>query len=238
MGGQRVTFIGLDDECQSANNSAFFVNRGTTSQESPTDVICAGCYLEGGGITVRIDNSIRSGVRSSTIVAGHLSAVHISKGSAVDPVWLSNSIIPFSSSAGPAPSGPKPKPGAGPSVKVASVGGRRAPLPLAMHKLGGVGIIETLLQVDQAVVLHVSAVEGAKPSTSKALLPLLKASRIGTSVSGTPHTTLIGRATPAQLVQLVLRIPWSSLHAGMPHLIRVVATDSSGSSVTLLIAFQ
>jgi hypothetical protein len=240
MGGQRVTFSGIDDQCQSANNSAFFVNRGTMSQESPTDVVCAGCYLQGGGITVRIDTSVRSGVSDSTVVAGRLSAARISKTSAVNPVWIANSIVAFGSSgqSGSPGTGAGTGPRGAPSVKVASVAGQALRLPLAIHRLATIGVVQTSLQVDRPVVLRVSALAGRNPSTSNALLPLLKASRIGKSISGQLHTTLIGRGTPEQSVALVLRIPLRSLHAGVPYNIRVIATDSAGRPATLLIAVR
>jgi hypothetical protein len=244
MGGQRVTFVGLDDQCQSSNNSAFFVNRGTTSQESPTDVVCSACYLQGGGITVRIGTSVRSGVRGSTVVAGHLSAARISKTSAVNPIWLANSIVPFGSSG---PSG-SPSPGGGtgskgtpsgmPSVKVASVAGQRPQLPLTLRRFATVGVVQAWLQVNRKVALRVSAVAGRNPLTSNALLPLLKTSSVGTSVSGRLHTTILGQAASKKPVPLVLRIPLSSLRTGVALTIRVTATDSTGASATLLIAFR
>ena len=39
MGGQRVTFVGMDDQCLSANNSAFFVSEGPNNRELPTDIV-------------------------------------------------------------------------------------------------------------------------------------------------------------------------------------------------------
>ncbi len=239
MGGQRVTFMGLDDECQSSNNSAFFVNRGTTSQESPTDVICSDCYLQGGGITVRIGTSVRSGVRGSTIVAGHLSAARISKTSAVSPIWQANSVVPFaSSSPGGSPSPGAKGPKGAPSLKLASIAGQQPQLPLSVHRLATVGVVQTSLQVDRQVVLRVSAVSGSAPSTSKTLLPLLKASSVGTSISGRVHTTIIGPAAKGKPVPLVLRMPLSSLQTGVAHTVRVTATDSNGATTTLLIAFR
>jgi hypothetical protein len=238
MGGQRVTFSGIDDQCLTSNNSAFFVNKGTTSQELPSDIVCNRCYLKGGGITVRIGNSVRSGVRDSTVVAGHISPRRISP-SAVDPVWLANSVLPFGSSnpgGSPSPGGKTPT--GAPSVKVASVAGQRPHFPLTVSRLAAAGVVQTSLRVDRAVVLRVAAVAGQNPLISKVLLPLLKSSRIGSSVSGQLHTVLVGRATSGAPVPLVLRLPLSSLRRGITYNIRVTATDSAGAATTLLIAFR
>jgi hypothetical protein len=39
MGGQRVTFTGLDDECLSANNSAMFINETGNALQLPSDIV-------------------------------------------------------------------------------------------------------------------------------------------------------------------------------------------------------
>ncbi len=104
MGGRNIVFRNFTVQCQSSNNAAFFINKGTTSSEVPTNVLCDGCFLSGGGITVRIYDSVSSGVRNSTIVAGHLAPLHINKGSAVDPINVNNSVV----AAGSTPSSTPP----------------------------------------------------------------------------------------------------------------------------------
>jgi hypothetical protein len=98
MGGQRVTFNRLDDQCLSANNSAFFVNEGLAMRELPTDVVCARCYLAGGGYPVRIALSLRSGIRNSTVCAGQFGAVRISTDVAQSPVDGGTIVLPFDAS--------------------------------------------------------------------------------------------------------------------------------------------
>jgi len=68
MGGQRVTFVGMDD------------------RELPTDIVCRGCYLAGGGFPVRIAISLRSGIQSSQVCPGKFGTVRISPGDAQSPV--------------------------------------------------------------------------------------------------------------------------------------------------------
>jgi hypothetical protein len=234
MGGQNVTFVGLDDRCQSSNNSALFINRSTTSQESPTNVICTGCYLQGGGITVRIGTSIRSGVRGSTIVAGHLSSQRIDKTSAVDAVWSDNTVVPFGSSAPGASAGNTAS--RAPTLKLAA--GKRQDLPLAVRRLRASGTVQTAIQCDEQATLRVSAVAGSHPSMSSLLLPLLKASAIGTTVSGRTHETLVGTTVAGKAVQLLLRFPLSALKHTVAYNIRVTATPvAGGPSATLLIPF-
>ncbi len=120
MGGQRVTFRGLDDQCLSANNSALFINQGSAGLEVPTDVVCDGCFLTGGGIPVRIALSLRSGIRNSRICAGHIGALRISFGLAVSPINLGTVILPFNPKSGSCtslatPPAPAPPPSKSPS---------------------------------------------------------------------------------------------------------------------------
>jgi hypothetical protein len=86
MGGQRVTFVDIDDQCLSANNSAFFASQGPNGRELPTDIVCRGCYLAGGGFPVRIAVSLRSGIQSSQVCPGKFGTVRISPGVARSPV--------------------------------------------------------------------------------------------------------------------------------------------------------
>jgi hypothetical protein len=93
MGGQRVTFNGLDDQCLSANNSALFINEGGSNIELPTDIVCSSCYLAGAGFPVRIALSLRSGIRNSRICAGQFGSVRISPGIAQSPVNVGTVIV-------------------------------------------------------------------------------------------------------------------------------------------------
>lgn len=91
MGGKRITFRDLRVDCKT-RSSGFFVRQGGTSGELPTDVVCEGCHLTGGSYSVRVNESVRSGVRNSTICSGRFGAVKILEG-AVDPIDVGNRLI-------------------------------------------------------------------------------------------------------------------------------------------------
>jgi hypothetical protein len=93
MGGQRVTFTGLDDQCLSANNSAMFINQGGNALQLPSDIVCASCYFAGGGYPVRIAVSLRSGIRNAHICAGKFGPLRISPGVALSPVNVGTVIV-------------------------------------------------------------------------------------------------------------------------------------------------
>jgi cell division septation protein DedD len=101
MGGQRVTFTGLDDECMSANNSAMFVNEGGNHVQLPSDIVCVSCYLAGGGFPVRVAVSLRSGLRNSRICAGKFGFMRISPGVAQSPVNVGTVVVTPGSAACP-----------------------------------------------------------------------------------------------------------------------------------------
>jgi hypothetical protein len=100
MGGQRVTFTGLDDQCTSANNSALFISEGANARELPTDIVCSSCYFAGGGFPVRIAVSLRSGIRSSRVCPGKFGSVRISPGIALSPVDLATTVLSSTCSGG------------------------------------------------------------------------------------------------------------------------------------------
>jgi hypothetical protein len=111
MGGQRVTFTGLNDQCTSANNSALFVSEGANGRELPTDIVCASCYFAGGGFPVRIAVSLRSGIRSSRVCPGKFGSVRVSPGIALSPIDVGTTVLPSSCSGGsgtPPPASPPP----------------------------------------------------------------------------------------------------------------------------------
>jgi hypothetical protein len=89
MGGRRITFENLRIDCP-GRSSAFIVRHGGTSgKELPTDVVCVRCVLVGGSVPVRINESVRSGVRDSTLCPGRFGVANILDG-AVDPVYKHN----------------------------------------------------------------------------------------------------------------------------------------------------
>lgn len=69
MGGSRITFSGVTFDC--LGNSNFFVNRAGSRSGTPTDIVCVGCRFGGkSSTTVRVNVSVRSGVRSSRACPG------------------------------------------------------------------------------------------------------------------------------------------------------------------------
>jgi hypothetical protein len=92
LGGERITFVDLRVECPSATNSAFFIRQGGQSQRPPTDIVCEDCFFHGGAYAVRVNESLRSGVRNSTICNGEFGALKILEG-AVRPVDVGNRIV-------------------------------------------------------------------------------------------------------------------------------------------------
>ncbi|HEY8776836.1 MAG TPA: hypothetical protein VIM33_10225 [Gaiellaceae bacterium] len=63
-GGKRITFLGLEDSCTTANNSAFFLNGSGIE-----DIVCDGCSFRNTNLrnTVFVASSLRSGARNSLI---------------------------------------------------------------------------------------------------------------------------------------------------------------------------
>jgi hypothetical protein len=71
MGGERVTFRNIRIDCRTPQGSAFFVNQGAGRRSTPTEIVCVGCLLAKGprrNRVVRINHSIRSGIRDSIVV--------------------------------------------------------------------------------------------------------------------------------------------------------------------------
>jgi hypothetical protein len=91
MGGARVTFKDLRIDCPT-RSSGFFVRNGGLADELPTDIVCEGCSILGGGYSVRINESVRSGVRDSTVCTGKFGGIKILEG-AVEPVDERNRIV-------------------------------------------------------------------------------------------------------------------------------------------------
>jgi len=70
MGGQRITMNNLEVSYLDATNSALYINQGSGGQDRPTDVVCDGCTFRrqpSRNRVVRIGDSLRSGIRNSTV---------------------------------------------------------------------------------------------------------------------------------------------------------------------------
>jgi hypothetical protein len=92
LGGEDVTFKDVRIDCPSATNSAFFIRQGGISEQPPTGIVCENCFFRGGAYAVRVNESIRSGVRNSTICNGKFGALKILDG-ARRPVDEGNRIV-------------------------------------------------------------------------------------------------------------------------------------------------
>lgn len=223
MGGRNIVFRNLTVQCQSSNNAAFFINKGTTSSEVPTNVICDGCFLSGGGITVRIYDSVSSGVRNSTIVAGHLAPLHINKGSAVDPINVNNSVVAAGSTPSPMPPVASEEPPKGGTLTL-------DPLPKGLTLLqprffGAVGVVSLRLQVGAPARLTVGIVgpEGVP-------VPLLPKSVVGTANSGTVRRSIISSVTASSTIPVTLRVAARNLLRGRTYRVRIAGTGSDGTT--------
>jgi len=96
MGGQRITFRGVTFDC--LGNSNFFVNRAGSGSGTPTDIVCDGCSFGAkSSTTVRVNVSVRSGVRNSQGCVGRnvRQAFYFTR-SAVQPVNTGNVTVPGS----------------------------------------------------------------------------------------------------------------------------------------------
>ena len=220
MGGTNVVFNRMDIQCDSANNSAFFVNRGTNSPELPTNVVCDSCFLQGGGITVRIGNSTDSGVRDSAVVPGHIAAVRIDQAGATDPVYVDNR-------AG------VPGAGLGPEPSLALRRAGQHPLPLHVLRRGAVALVSTLVAVNRPATLTVAvSAAGGKP------VWMLRASRVGAVATGIAHLRVIARAPSPTPVPLLLRLHGTAIHARALYRVTITATDAGGGRSTLQVPFR
>lgn len=94
MGGARITFRNLELNCNSNPNAQIFINAANGG--SPTDIVCDGCFLgSGGGSSLFINNSLRSGARNTLICPGRFSPIRIEPG-AQSPVQTGNTLLPAS----------------------------------------------------------------------------------------------------------------------------------------------
>jgi hypothetical protein len=91
MGGSRITFRNLEINCNTDPNAQLFIN--SANGGTPTDIVCDGCFLgSGGGSTLFVNASIRSGARNSTICPGRFSPIRIET-LAVSPVNSGNTVL-------------------------------------------------------------------------------------------------------------------------------------------------
>jgi hypothetical protein len=94
MGGTRITFRNLELNCNSNPNAQIFINAANGG--SPVDIVCENCFLgSGGGSSLFINNSLRSGARNTTICPGRFSPIRIESG-AQSPVNSGNTVLPAS----------------------------------------------------------------------------------------------------------------------------------------------
>ena len=89
---------GLSINCgrsgESLINSNLFINQAGRSTHPPTDVVCVDCFLGGAAAhTANIQNSVRSGVVSSTLCTAKYPKLTLTVGPlAVDPVDSGNTL--------------------------------------------------------------------------------------------------------------------------------------------------
>ncbi len=89
MGGERITFSGLEIHCSSNPNAQFYVS--ALSPGLPTDVVCDGCLLGSGAAqTLFVDESVRSGARNTLICPGRFRGLRIDESLAQEPVLEGN----------------------------------------------------------------------------------------------------------------------------------------------------
>jgi hypothetical protein len=98
MGGTRITFRNLTVDCGRADerliNSNLFIRMAGRSATPPTDIVCDHCHLGPyAAHTVNIQDSVRSGVRDSTVCGAKYPRLTLTVGpEAVDPVDAGDSV--------------------------------------------------------------------------------------------------------------------------------------------------
>jgi len=228
MGGDRVTFFNLDDQCLSATNAAFFISTGTNSPTRPTDVVCDGCYLRGGGITVRNYASERSGVLNSRIVAGPFQSL-ATRPAALEPISSANTFLPrIPPNADGVQLESTPSLGARPRVTTAEP----AAQAVRVQRQGPVVVVSATVAVDRPAHLAVSVVAVKPPKKSP--LQLLKQSAFAGVQSGRGHASLTADPRPAQAAAVRLRLAAAAVRAGGAYRLRVTAQDVAGNRISTL----
>jgi hypothetical protein len=233
MGGDRVTFFNLDDQCLSATNAAFFISTGTNSPSRPTDVVCDGCYLRGGGITVRNYASERSGVLNSRIVTGPFQAL-TTRPAAIEPISTANTVLPrIPPNADGVQLESTPTLGARPRVTTPEA----AAEAVRVQRQSTAVVVSATVAVDRPAHLTVSVVAVKPPK--KGPLQLLKQSALAGVQSGRAHTSLTVDPRPAQAVAVRLRLSPAAVRAGGAYRLRVTAQDVAGNRIsTLSLSFR
>ena len=93
MGGERITFEGLEIQCNSNPNAQFYVS--ALEPGLPTDVVCDGCILgTGAASTLFVDKSVRSGARNTLICPGRFHTLRVDESLAEEPVLEGNRELP------------------------------------------------------------------------------------------------------------------------------------------------
>jgi len=78
MGGYRLLFRNLRIDC--LRNANLYLSKGGGGASTPTDIVCERCVLgPNSGQTVFYNESLRSGIRRSTICTGRFQAIRIGK---------------------------------------------------------------------------------------------------------------------------------------------------------------
>jgi hypothetical protein len=221
MGGKNVRFNQMDVQCDSSNNAALFINRGTQSPELPTGIVCDGCFLQGGGITVRIGNSVSSGVVDSVVVPGHIAAVRIYAAGAVDPVDSNNAV-------GVAGAGlPTVAP-----LAITRVGARPGALVQA-RVLGA----QVRLSASVSVTRAATIVVGVAPVSGRPMIPMLKGSFVGTARTQIMHYRIVDHAHAGAPIRIDLRVPARAVRPGVHYRVTVDASDGSESHKQITLPF-
>lgn len=93
---RRCWFTGVTFDC--LGNSNFFVNRAGGGAGTPTDIVCDGCRFGAkSSTTVRVNVSVRSGVRNSQGCVGrNVRQAFYFTSSALQPVNVGNTTLPAS----------------------------------------------------------------------------------------------------------------------------------------------
>lgn len=94
MGGARITFLNVTFDC--LGNSNFFVNEAGSGATTPTDIVCDGCTFGAkSSTTVRVNVSVRSGVRNSAGCVGrNVNEPFYFTDAAVSPINTGNRQLP------------------------------------------------------------------------------------------------------------------------------------------------
>jgi hypothetical protein len=92
MGGERITLRNLEVNCNSNPNGQLFISAANGGD--PTDIVCESCFFgKGAATTLRVERSLRSGARNTTVCEGRYHDILFESG-AQQPVNQNNTVIP------------------------------------------------------------------------------------------------------------------------------------------------